>query len=200
MFIFISDGIIKREEGRGAILVKILWGALGTITGAMSVSSFLSQYSDLSLDGFILELVEYYQGLSSFTFGFIPSLVSIHVPQWLCDAWTLSFVLTAATFRMIRYDYSSRGILAYYHRPPILLYIVQSLTFIGVFNALFYCIPIVKRHPIKRTDPRTERKVEAPCYRLLGFYVLKADVYWYTSLLSIAGTVCLFFILSAYGP
>lgn len=178
--------------------MKILWSALGTITGAMSVSSFISEHSWLSLEGIASKFVGFYQGLSSFVFGTIPAFFNIPVPQWLCDAWTLSFVLTAGTFRMIHYDYSSRGILEYYHRPPILLYIIQSLTFVGVANALFYCIPIVRRHPIKRMDPRTEQRVEAPCYRLAGVYFLKTDVYWYSTLLSIAGIVFLFFITSAY--
>ena len=162
--------------------MKILWSALGTITGAMSVSSFISEHSWLSLEGIASKFVGFYQGLSSFVFGTIPAFFNIPVPQWLCDAWTLSFVLTAGTFRMIHYDYSSRG----------------TLTFVGVANALFYCIPIVRRHPIKRMDPRTEQRVEAPCYRLAGVYFLKTDVYWYSTLLSIAGIVFLFFITSAY--
>lgn len=180
--------------------MKILWSAFGVITGSMSISSFLAQHSELDLQGVFREFINFYREISSFAFGWAPSLVGVSVPQWLCDAWTLSFVLTAATFRMIHYDYASRGILDYHHRPPITVYLFHSLTFLGIINALFYCVPMVKRSPILRTDPRIGQRVPAPCYKFAGFYFLKSDAYWFATLGSIAGMVVLFFIASAYGP
>lgn len=181
--------------------MKLLWSVLGTITGAMSISSLITQYSRLGLKGVIEDLVTFYQSISSAIFGWLPSILGVDVPQWLCDLWTLSFVLTAATFRMIHYDYSSRGILEYHHRPPIGFYIFQSISFIGIWNALLYCVPIIKHSgPIKRTDPRTGERVPAPCYRIAGYYILKSDAYWFGTLAAMIAVVLLFFVSSAYGP
>ena len=181
--------------------MKFLWSAFGAITGAMSITSFISQYSHLGLNGIVEDLIEFYQKISFFAFGWLPSFVGLNIPQWLCDAWTLSFVLTAATFRMIHFDYASRGILAAHQRPPAKVYLVQSLTFLGVWNALLYCIPILKRSgPINRTDPRTGERSPAPCYKFAGYYILKSDVYWYSTLAAMTGVVIIFFVASAYGP
>ena len=81
------------------ILSSTVFRVLALIVGAMSVVSFTLRIVDVGLLPVAQNLVDYYREIAHFVFAKPLELFGISIPNYLSDAWALSFVGAAAYVR-----------------------------------------------------------------------------------------------------
>ena len=117
-----------------------MFRVLALLVGAMSVVSFALRIIDVGLLPVAQSLVDYYREISHFVFAKPLELFVIFIPNYLPDAWALSFVGAAAYVRTPNIEHSrffrSSPNLTNSPRWKIYLLIVLGVTGLGLFVLL----------------------------------------------------------------
>ena len=81
------------ENSDGTDLMPKLWSILGIIIGAMSLTSLISTWGDIGLNGVIGDLISWYQQISNWMFSWT-EFFGFSLPQWTADYFTIGLLMS----------------------------------------------------------------------------------------------------------